>query len=517
MPENPRQEVPTPEMSVQRVAAIDLGASSGRVVGVSLNDGTVAIDAVHRFENEAEERTVGDGSRWCWNMEKLQAGIEEGLSVVAGSGVIESIGVDSWGVDYGLLDEREELVAPVTAYRDSRHQNGFNRLRKKLGEERIYARTGIQFQPFNTLYQLAADAIDPDRPLDQARRMLMMPDLIANRLCGSVVGERTNASTTQCFDLAESRWITEFLDAAGVSEELMPEGVSGESAAPLCTLDPAIARSCALSMDTPVRATASHDTAAAIVAAPLENVGDVFISSGTWSLVGMELDQPLRTEAARKANFTNEAGVFGTVRFLRNVAGLWLLQECRRQWRSEGVDHDWPTLQAMAEKSTPFQTVFDPDLPSLAAPGDMPRRIMDHCRRLGEPVPQDHGAMVRSILDSLALRYERVVRDLERLTGHPPRDLVVVGGGGSNHLLNQLASATTGMEVRLGPTEATALGNALVQYASAEGIDSLGALRKHLPTARVEASPDDLPEVVDRLDDVRARFDTQCHEPLIHE
>ncbi len=493
-------------MSSNRVIAIDLGASSGRVVGVRFEDGEAWIDAVHRFPNAPVSREVGGTTRWCWDIEAIHRGIEAGLAEVASGGPVASIAVDSWAVDYGLVDEAGELVAPVTAYRDERHRAAFERLRAELGDAAIYGRTGIQFQPFNTLYQLASDAADPDRPLDRASRMLMIPDLVAHRLCGATTGERTNAGSTQCFDADRDIWIDDLLDAAGVPRRIMPEVVAGETATTLGTLDPTLAERVGLDPATPVRATASHDTAAAVAAAPLSQPGDVFISSGTWSLVGMELDRPVRTEAAMAANLTNEPGIFGTTRFLRNVSGLWLLQECRRAWAEAGRDLDWVAMAAMAAREMPFRTVIDPDDPALAAPGDMPARIAAAAMSRGEPIPETDAAMVRAILDSVALATARAVEMVGRLSGIAPTRLVVVGGGAANELLNGLISATTGLPVAVGPTEATALGNAVVQRAAALGMTDRAALRGLLPNAIEAAIPEDHPEVAKQAPEAMRRL-----------
>ncbi|MHC5113414.1 MAG: rhamnulokinase [Planctomycetota bacterium] len=482
-------------MSDARVIAIDLGASSGRVCGVRFDDGRAAIDRVHRFANRPVLRTSAGGERWCWDFDAIMDGVHDGLRVVAADGPVESIAVDSWAVDYGLLDEDDRLVAAPTAYRDERHRAAFDRLRNMLGPSAIYARTGIQFQPFNTLYQLATDAVDPARPFDRARRMLMIPDLVANRLCGSRHGERTNAGSTQCFDTVANRWCADLLEAADVPVHLMPEVVAGESAAPLGTLDPALASSVGLPASTAVRATASHDTAAAVAAAPLDSADDAFVSSGTWSLVGFELDEPVRTEAALAANLTNEPGVFGTTRLLRNVSGLWLLQECRRAWAEGGHERDWTELETMAASATPFRTVIDPDAECLATPGDMPERIVAEAARLGEPVPDDDAALVRCILDSVALRTVSALRCAAQVAGRRPTRLVVVGGGAANMLLNRLLAAISGLPVVCGSVEATTLGNALVQRAAALGLERGADLRRLLPPPTATADPDDLPEV----------------------
>lgn len=493
-------------MPANRVIAIDLGASSGRVVGVRFQEGSAWIDAVHRFPNAPVRRATATGERWCWDLEAIMAGVEAGLAEVAAGGPVASVAVDSWAVDYGLIDDRGALVAPVTAYRDERHRGPFDRLRSELGESAIYGRTGIQFQPFNTLYQLAADAEDPSRPLDRADRMLMVPDLVAHRLCGSVLGERTNAGSTQCFDAERGRWIDDLLAAAGVPRRLMPEVVAGESAAPLGTIEATLAARVGLDPSTPVRATASHDTAAAVAACPIAGPGDVYVSSGTWSLVGLELDAAIRTEAAQAANITNEPGVFGSTRLLKNVCGLWLLQECRRHWAAAGRDRDWVTLATMAAGEPAFRTVFDPDHPTLAAPGDMPARIAALARATGEPIPETDAAMVRAVLDSVALRTTQAVRSVAAIAGRSVDRIVVVGGGASNELLNGLLSATSGLPVSVGPTEATALGNAVVQRAAALGIDDASGLRSQLAPAIEAAAPDDLPEVQRAAQDALARL-----------
>ena len=479
-------------MKDERVIAIDLGASSGRVIGVRVEGGVVTSDTLHRFPNGPVLRDVDGRPRWCWDVEAIMEGVLEGIAVVAAGGRVDSIGVDSWAVDYGLIDERGSLVAPVTAYRDERHRAVFERLRREIGDATIYDRTGIQFQPFNSLYQLAADAEDPGRPLERADRMLMIPDLIAHRLCGSVVGERTNAGSTQCFDVRRNDWDHGLLERAGVPARLMPPVVAGESAEPLGGLLSSIAERVGLPAGTPVRATASHDTAAAVAAAPLRGPGDLFISSGTWSLVGFELDSPVRSRAAMEINATNEPGVFGTTRLLKNVTGLWPLQECRKAWDAAGRRYDWKTLASMAEEVEPFRTVFDADHPSLSAPGDMPGRISALVAESGEPQPEDDASMARAILDSVALKTARAIVELESVSGISSQRIVVVGGGAANVLLNRLISACAGVEVVMASTEATALGNAAVQIGAMRGFVDRGSLAELLPGVSGAVEPEAL-------------------------
>ena len=493
-------------MSEGRVVAVDLGASSGRVIGVRLSDGVLSIDSMHRFPNAPVRRDVQGRPRWVWDIDEIMEGVIHGIGVVAANGPVHSIAVDSWAVDYGLIDGDGELVSPVTAYRDDRHLEAFGRLREEIGDQAIYGRTGIQFLPFNTLYQLATDARDPGRPFDRAVSMLMIPDLVANRLCGSVCGERTNAGSTQCFDVERGVWAEDLLQKADVPVGIMPPVVAGESAGPLGMLHESISERVGLPRGTPVRATASHDTASAVAAAPIRSSDDVFISSGTWSLVGCELENPVLTPAAMRINATNEPGVFGTTRFLRNVSGLWLLQECRRAWASAGRDRDWATMASMAASAEPFRSVFDPDDPSLAAPGDMPERIARMMARVGEPLPLDDASMVRAILDSVAIKTARAVSELAEVAGRRPARIVVVGGGAANGLLNRLISACTGLPVVVGSTEATALGNAAVQFAAIQGLRDRASLSGILPAEQMAAEPGDLPDVMDLAPVIASRI-----------
>ena len=490
-------------MSERVHIAIDVGASSGRVMQVRIGGGPPVIEEVHRFDNQPIRLGPDAGDRWSWALDALVREVTDGLGRVEAT--VDSIGIDTWGCDYGLVDATGALVAPITAYRDDRHHAAFESVRERLGEAHLYTATGTQFQPFNTLYQLATDAAAPDRPLERADRLLMIPDLLANRLCGSTCCERTNASTTQCFDSDADRWHEDLLRSVGVPPDLMPSVVAGASPEPLGLLRPEISAATGLPGSVPLLATATHDTASAVAAAPLRSKTDAYISSGTWSLVGVELDQVLASDAARRCNFTNEAGVFGTTRFLRNVSGLWLLQQCQSTWRAAGRDLDWSALVAAAEQSPAFESIIDPDHPDLAAPGDMPERLRARCRLTGEPVPADDAAIVRCIIDSLALRYAACLEELEGVTGRVIERLVVVGGGSRNGLLNRLTSEVTGRPVVVGSAEATALGNALVQHAALEGMRSIDELRTLVKAEHhLEPAGDTLDR--ERIDAARSRF-----------
>jgi rhamnulokinase len=431
--------------------------------------------------------------RWTWDAAALRSSILDGLRAAAADGPVDSIGIDTWGVDYGLLDAQGGLVRDPVAYRDPRTREPFASLRATLGDATIYGATGIQFQPFNTLYQLAADAADPDRPLERAARMLLMPDLVAHWLCGSVACERTNASTTQMLDAKDRGWNGLLARAAGVPSRLLPELVDAGDTRPLGTLRAEIAAATGLPAATPVVATATHDTAAAVAGAPIDPASDLYVSSGTWSLVGLELPQAIVSEAARRANATNELGAFGSVRFLRNVAGLWLVQQCEEAFEREGRTRSWAELAALAEASPSLASVIDPDDPALFEPGDMPARIRAACVARGEPVPDSDAALVRCALDSVALATARAARALATIAGRTPRRVVIVGGGSANDLLNRLVADATGLPVETGPVECTAIGNALLQHAALEGVRELAPLRelvrKAVPPRRFEPDP----------------------------
>lgn len=464
-------------MTTRRHIAVDLGASSGRVMEVRIGDGALEVRELHRFVNAPVPARRTGNVTLVWSFERIFESILEGLRRASETGPVDSIGIDSWAVDYALVDDEGELVRPIAAYRDPRTQAPFMRLRDSLGDTAIYGATGIAFQPFNTLYQLAADAEDPMQPFERAQRMLMLPDFVASRLCGSTVCERTNASSTQLLDAKTGDWNRAFARAAGVPLRILPELVDAAAPDPLGTILPEIADETGLSPDTPIFAVGTHDTASAVLAAPIDPRHDLYISSGTWSLVGVELAKPVLTEHARVANITNEAGVFGTTRFLRNVAGLWLVQQLEAAFAAAGRAHSWAQLSVLAEAAEPLRSVIDPDDPSLFAPGNMPAHLAELCRVRGEPVPENEAQLVRCALDSVALATARAARLVTESASFAPQRVVIVGGGASNALLSQLVANATGLPVVTGPTEATAIGNALAQHAAFEGITDARVVR----------------------------------------
>jgi rhamnulokinase len=452
--------------SSKHYLAIDLGASSGRVMDAAFDGKTIALDEVHRFENRVVHVYDGsDAGRYHWDFLRLWDEIVAGLRLSAERGHgIDSIGFDTWGVDYALVGESGRLVHQPTAYRDPKKNEVYQQVRDKLTDQRIYERTGIQFMPINSLYQLAVDAQDPDKPLERAASLLMVPDLLGYWLTGEKANEHTFASTSQCYDASSRQWTTDLLSEIGVPGDLFERIVQPGDRAPLGTVNQIAADATRLPTSTRVGVVGSHDTASAVVAVPMTDpTTSAYISSGTWSLVGLELSAPVRTPEALQANFTNEAGIDNTTRFLKNCAGLWLIQECRRVWAEQGKAYSYAELASMAGDASGLVSVFDPDDPRFATPGDMPTRIRQACKERGEPEPKDEAALIRAILDSLALRYDELLRTASRLTGRTLKTLHIVGGGSANTLLNQISADATGLQVVAGPIEATALGNAAVQ------------------------------------------------------
>jgi sugar (pentulose or hexulose) kinase len=454
---------------VTAFAAVDLGASSGRVMVGRLSAGRVDLREVSRFPNEP----VRVGGTLHWDILALYREIVAGLRL---AGDVASVGVDSWAVDYGLLDGTGALLGNPVHYRDARTDGVPERVVATLGADRLYATTGLQQQPFNTLFQLAAAAGTPQ--YEAAHRVLLLPDLIAYWLTGSAGTEITNASTTQLLDVRRRCWATDLMSDAGIRP-----GLFAPLREPGTRIGPVLPE-----VDLPetgdVVAVGSHDTASAVVGVPAAGPHFAYISCGTWSLVGVELDRPVLTAASRAANFTNEGGVDATIRYLRNVMGLWLLQESMRRW--DGVS--LAEVLSAAAREPAFASIVDPDDPVFLPPGDMPSRIARFCADTGQPVPATPAAVTRSIMDSLALAHRRAVRQAQELSGHHVDAVHVVGGGARNALLCQLTADACGLPVLAGPVEATALGNVLVQARAAGEVGpDLTALRAVLrESQRVE-------------------------------
>ncbi len=451
--------------------AIDIGASSGRVILGRVTGGRAELEIVHRFPNGVKE--FDGGLRW--GFDALFAEVLTGLAAAATAAAdrgesIASIGIDTWAVDYGLVNGAGELVAAPFSYRDDRSRAAVTRVHQELDPARLYATTGLQFLPFNTIYQLATE------PGLDGLQALLIPDLIAFLLTGLRRTEATNASTTGLFDAVAGEWATEILAALGLPEDLFPPLIRpGEI---LGTLLPEIAERTGLPAATKVVAVCSHDTASAVAAVPADRKDFAYVSSGTWSLVGVELSHPVLTEASRADNFTNERGVDGTIRYLRNVGGLWLLSECQRTWAAEGYRPELEELLEAAATLPPGGPVINADDPSFIAPDNMPERIRAAVRTTGAVLQEHPAHIVRCIMDSLAAGYARTIADAERLADLRAGVVHIVGGGSQNRLLCQLTADATGKPVLAGPVEATALGNVLVQARAAGKLGGgLGELR----------------------------------------
>jgi rhamnulokinase len=448
--------------------AFDFGAESGRAVLAHLHSGVVTIDEIHRFPNDPVEY----GGALHWDLPRLWFEVRAALSAVEDTDTgteLSAIGVDSWGVDYALLGEQGELLQNPYHYRDQRNIAAMEDVLRLISNEDIYSSTGIQMMPINTLNQLYAAKQHTPRLLDAADRLVMIPDLFNYWLTGNVACEFTNATTTQLVNPLTRTWATTLMERLGIPTKLASPIV--EPGSIVGAMLPGISHHEALA-GTCVVACASHDTASAVAAITARD-GTAFISSGTWSLVGIEVDAPLITPRALQLNFSNEGGVCRTTRLLKNVMGLWMLQGCRRSWADLGRKFVYGELMEAAGREPGFRCLVDPDDPSFARPDDMPQAIDRFCVKTGQPVPTTPGAYTRAILDSLALKYRLVIRSLEDLTGRRLDQIRVIGGGSKNRLLNQFTADATGKRVLAGPAEATALGNIAVQMMATGAVSSL--------------------------------------------
>jgi rhamnulokinase len=464
---------------VRSYAAVDLGASSGRVMVGRVGPDTLELAEAHRFPNRPVR--VPEGLRW--DILGLYAGVLDGLKA---AGQVDSVGIDSWAVDHGLLDAEGALLGNPVHYRDPRTEGVAEKVWATLPADELYAATGLQYAPFNTLYQLVAARSSAQ--LAHARRLLLIPDLLTYWLTGEQGTELTNASTTQLIDPRTRDWAYDVAARLGIDLELFaPLRLPGD---PAGFLRQQVLEETGLRGPVPVTTVGSHDTASAVAAVPAAGERFAYICTGTWSLAGLELDAPVLTEASRAANFTNELGLDGTVRYLRNIMGLWLLQECVREWG----DPDLGELLRAADGVPALRSVVDAGDARFLAPGRMPERIADACRASGQPVPETPAEVTRCILDSLALAHRRAVAEAQELADHPVDVVHVVGGGTRNELLCRLTADACGLPVVAGPAEAAALGNVLVQARAHGLVGDRAALRGLLartqPLARYEPRGD---------------------------
>ena len=458
--------------------AVDLGAESGRAVIGVLADGVLETAEVHRFSHAPLTKPTG----LHWDLDLLWREIRSGLAHAGAwcrsRGLkLSTIGVDTWGVDYAILDEHGEILETPRCYRDPRNQPAYERVLTDLGAETIYAATGIQFMPINTLYQLAAAREHTPELLRRAHSLLFMPDLFHFMLTGVMKTERSIASTSQMLDPTTGTWARPLLARCGIPTDILSEPVDAGTVIGPVKQD--LLDAAGIAGEVLAVTPAAHDTASAVAAVPTDgSLPWAYLSSGTWSLMGVERAAPILTDAARLAPFTNELGAARTVRFLKNIAGLWLVQEIRRELAERGTPMDYADLAHAAAAAPPFRTLIDPDRPQFATPGRMIEKVAQFAAASKQPIPTTPGELVRCCLESLALAYGRVHDNLGTVTGVKPQVLHIVGGGGRNVLLNQLTADCTGLPVLVGPFEATAVGNLLVQAMGVGGVSGIAQARR---------------------------------------
>jgi rhamnulokinase len=458
-------------MARKTVLAVDIGAESGRVMAVHYDGHSLQAEELHRFPN----LSVNINGTLTWDFLSLwhhvQKGIEKGRQHQP-----VSLGVDTWAVDFGLLDRTGNLISNPVHYRDSRTDGMMEAVFARVPKAEVFAQTGIQFMPINTLYQMMSLAVADSPQLQIAETFLTAPDLLNYWLTGAKVCEFTNATTTQMLDPRTGTWAFEMLDRLGIPTKILPEVVLPGTQLGSYHGIPVIAPAC-------------HDTGSAVAAVPAQTPNYAYISSGTWSLVGIESPEAVINEATAQANFTNEGGINKTYRLLKNVMGLWILQQCRGAWSDH--DYSYEQLVEMAGGAAPLKYLFDVDDPRFLAPGDHPAHIQAWCREKGQPVPETHAEIVRAVLESLALKYRFVIERLEAISGQPIEVIHVVGGGSQNALLNQLTADASGRPVVAGPVEATALGNAMVQLIALGELRDLSEARQLMSGSYPRFTPGD--------------------------
>jgi sugar (pentulose or hexulose) kinase len=445
--------------------AIDMGAESGRGILGKLVHGHIDLTEIHRFTTgpvslPTRYPTDGNGdSSLVWDFVRFWQEINDCVRSISKEEQITSMGVDTWGVDYGLLDRNGLLISTPYHYRDSRTNGMMEKAFEKLSKRRIYEITGIQFMQLNTLYQLFSLVVNDSPLIKIADKLLMIPDLINYWLTGCAVAEYTEASTSQIFDTRSGQWSQEIIAAMGFPRYLFPEIIRPGTV--LGPLRGCVAKN--LECELMVVAPPTHDTASAVAAVPVEDQDYIWISSGTWSIVGMNTPAPVINEHSYEANFTNEGGWDGTTRFSKNVTGLWLVQQCRSEWQKEGKDYSYTELTKFAQNAPHLKTIIDPDYSEFLQMGNMIEKIHNYCRLTEQPIPQDVGETIRAALQGLALRYRFVIEELEAIVGKRATAVHMVGGGTKNQLLSQLTADALGRKVITGPVEATATGNIIVQ------------------------------------------------------
>jgi rhamnulokinase len=435
--------------------AIDLGAESGRGVVGRFDGKCLQLEEVRRFSNQP----ITVGETLYWDVLGMFSNIQQALDKAKAGGALRSVGVDTWGVDFGLLDRKGNLIGNPVHYRDRRTEGMMAKVCEKVPREEIFNTTGIMFLELNTLYQLYAMALADDPQLEIAQRLLNMPDLLHYWLSGVMANETTIASTTQCLSADRQHWANQMLWKLKI-----PTRIFGKVVPPGTVLGP-------LRTDSNVKviAPAGHDTGSAVMAVPAKGDDYMWISSGTWSVVGIVTDKPVITPQSREANFTNEALDSARTRFSRNVMGLWILQECRREWARQGQEYSYTDLVELAKSAPPLRSIIDPDNACFLYPGQMPKNVQEFCAKSGQSVPQSPGEISRCVVESLALAYKRVLDWIVEISGRSIRKVHIFGGGSQNKLMCQFTADALGLPVIAGPVEATAIGNIMVQ-AQANGL-----------------------------------------------
>lgn len=456
---------------MKRVLAFDFGASSGRAILGIFDGEKIELQEVHRFSNDP----VKINGTVYWDVQRLFFEIKQGILKAKEAGGFDSIGIDTWGVDFGLLRKDGTLVENPVHYRDARNDGMVEKATKYMSKERMYDITGIQFMDFNTIFQLLS--LKENRPyiLEEADKLLFMPDLLNYMLSGVKSTEFSIATTSQMVDLKTNNWSDEILDTFGIKKDLLtdiaPTGaVIGQLSDEICE-ELGVPKADIVSV-------AAHDTQSAITATPCEFDDFAFISCGTWSLFGTEVKEPIINEASKKLNVTNEGGYDYTTAFLKNICGLWLIQESRRQWIREGKEYSYAELEKLALECEPFKCFIDPDAPEFAPMGNLPRRIKEYCEKTGQYVPQTVGEIIRCIYESLALKYRYTFDGIKECTGKDYDRIHVMGGGTKDKLLLQMTAQSCNVNVYGGPIEATALGNVAIQLMSTGAIKNIKEARK---------------------------------------
>lgn len=464
--------------------AIDLGASSGRVLAGRILDQGIELEEVHRFANGG----VSVGKRFLWNLIGQWEHVLDGLRMSTSrfGSRIQSVGADTWGVDYVLLDRQDDLVGPCFHYRDARTRGGLEAAFQRISRSEIFQATGLQFMEINTAYQLFSMRLEQSPLLDIAERFLMIPDFLHWQLTGEKINEFTNASTTQLLDAESGQWSQTVLRALELPESIFKTPV--QPGLNLGSVLPQVRNQTQLSGEVQVIVPATHDTGSAVLAVPADSFAQeqpdwCYISCGTWSLMGAELARPVLTEACQLHNFTNEGGVQGSVRLLKNIAGLWIVQQCREAWRRQGREFSWAQLVEMAAAAPPLLAVIDTDAADFLAPENMPEAIRDFCRSSSQPVPETEGQIIRCALESLVLRYRWTLDLLQQVVGHAFKTIHMVGGGVQNRMLCQFTADACQRPVVAGPVEATALGNVMMQAIGTGRLNSIAEARSLIRSA----------------------------------